>query len=125
LGDPVFVYASEPGGLERLPELKKSSKKHIKPTWMSVKQFWNHVLNDDGDLDTAKDDQPYYYFLGSVQQAGTAGSEFKKMVKDVNPINFFAVDDKYFMNIWFGSRGVVAQTHYDFDINFATQVRIY
>jgi negative regulator of genetic competence, sporulation and motility len=117
------VYTANPTDLEKLPELKKTTTRQSQQTWMTLKQFWQHVIDTEAEPEAPSQKRPYYYFLGAVQRAEDNTTEFSRLVKDVKPIDFFAVDNQYFMNIWFGSRGVVAQTHFDHDINFATQVR--
>lgn len=65
-----------------------------------------------------------FYFSEALSSApATAETQAAELSPDVQPFDVFVPAQNHFANLWLGSPGVVAQTHYDQDPNFAIQIR--
>eukprot|EP01122_Echinamoeba_exundans_P014173 TRINITY_DN6366_c0_g1_i2.p1 TRINITY_DN6366_c0_g1~~TRINITY_DN6366_c0_g1_i2.p1 ORF type:complete len:516 (+),score=74.58 TRINITY_DN6366_c0_g1_i2:36-1583(+) len=115
--DKIFVY-SQPKQLDQLPEL--NFREPFNLTYKTVKQFWEHSKT----ADTPNNDQKsWLYFTGCLERSEDELKEFPALLNELPNLRGFIANDKFFAtNLWLGSRGVTAQTHYDQAPNFAAQV---
>lgn len=72
---------------------------------------------------TSTDFTTYDYFTGYLARSEDTLHEFPCLLDDIQPPHHLAMStDDYNVNLWLGSVGVVAQTHYDEAPNFNLQL---
>lgn len=121
----VYLY-SQPKPLAKLPELGFQEPSGF--SRRNLKEFWAHAATMD-NFTNARDPsvrkgKNWLYFTGILDRSEQDVQEFPSLLAEVPNIKeaFVANEDFYAINIWFGTRGLTAQTHYDEAPNFSTQI---
>eukprot|EP01122_Echinamoeba_exundans_P016942 TRINITY_DN8750_c0_g1_i1.p1 TRINITY_DN8750_c0_g1~~TRINITY_DN8750_c0_g1_i1.p1 ORF type:complete len:511 (-),score=67.38 TRINITY_DN8750_c0_g1_i1:2-1534(-) len=116
--DNAFVYHEQKPLDEAVSSIRKRThekKKLLKFSKMNMSNFWSIALDNQNKTNI--------YFSETISSAPAGDRvEAAELLSDITPSNVLVPLNNHFVNLWLGTPGVVAHTHFDQDVNFAIQI---
>jgi hypothetical protein len=137
--DNAFVYHEQKPLDEAVASIRKRTqekKKLLKFSKMTMSDFWAIALDNENKTSTTFLVTQFrfassaaltvfvfhvdIYFSETISSAPAGSrSEAAELLSDISPADVLVPANDHFVNLWLGTPGVVAHTHFDQDVNFA------